>query len=106
MSMGETTQYFVVRKKAVPEVLLKVVEAKRLLESEKVMTIQDAVDAVGISRSSCPDFLFTILLFVSITSTTPLPTTPYPNTAMFTILSSILPYSLFRHLYSLANIFT
>ncbi|MBE5874721.1 MAG: ACT domain-containing protein [Lachnospiraceae bacterium] len=50
--MGETTQYFVVRKKAVPEVLLKVVEAKRLLESEKVMTIQDAVDAVGISRSS------------------------------------------------------
>ncbi len=52
MSMGETTQYFVVRKKAVPEVLLKVVEAKRLLESEKVMTIQDAVDAVGISRSS------------------------------------------------------
>ena len=52
MSMGETTQYFVVRKKAVPEVLLKVVEAKRLLESEKVMTIRDAVDAVGISRSS------------------------------------------------------
>ena len=40
------------RKKAVPEVLLKVVEAKRLLESEKVMTIQDAVDEVGISRSS------------------------------------------------------
>ena len=35
-----------------PEVLLKVVEAKKLLESEKVMTIQEAVDAVGISRSS------------------------------------------------------
>ena len=34
------------------EVLLKVVEAKRLLESEKVLTIQEAVDAVGISRSS------------------------------------------------------
>jgi chorismate mutase len=28
------------------------VEAKRLLESEKVLTIQEAVDAVGISRSS------------------------------------------------------
>ena len=27
-------------------------EAKRLLESEKVLTIQEAVDAVGISRSS------------------------------------------------------
>ncbi len=50
--MKEKSQYFVVRQKAVPEVLLKVVEAKRLLESEKVLTIQEAVDAVGISRSS------------------------------------------------------
>ena len=50
--MGEATKYFVVRQKAVPEVLLKVVEAKRLLESERVLTIQEAVDAVGISRSS------------------------------------------------------
>ena len=48
----ETTKYFVVKQKAIPEVLLKVVEAKRLLESEKVLTIQEAVDAVGISRSS------------------------------------------------------
>lgn len=50
--MGETTKYFVVKQKAIPKVLLKVVEAKRLLESEKVLTIQEAVDAVGISRSS------------------------------------------------------
>ena len=50
--MGETTKYFVVKQKAIPEVLLKVVEAKRLLESEKVLTIQEADDAVGISRSS------------------------------------------------------
>lgn len=50
--MKETAKYFVVRQKAVPEVLLKVVEAKRLLETEKAMTIQEAVDAVGISRSS------------------------------------------------------
>ncbi len=50
--MKETAKYFVVTQKAVPEVLLKVVEAKRLLESEKVLTIQEAVDAVGISRSS------------------------------------------------------
>lgn len=50
--MGEPAKYFVVKQKAVPEVLLKVVEAKRLLESEKVLTIQEAVDAVGISRSS------------------------------------------------------
>ncbi len=49
---GKDSGYYVVRKKAVPEVLLKVVEAKRLVESEKAPTIQEAVDAVGISRSS------------------------------------------------------
>ena len=40
------------REKAVPEVLLKVVEAKRLLDSGRTESVQDAVDAVGISRSS------------------------------------------------------
>lgn len=50
--MKENVKYYMVRQKAIPEVLLKVVEAKGLLESEKVETIQDAVDAVGISRSS------------------------------------------------------
>ena len=50
--MGEATKYFVVKQKAIPEVLLKVVEAKRLLESEKVLTVQEATDRVGISRSS------------------------------------------------------
>lgn len=48
----EDDKYFIVKKKAVPEVLLKVVEAKRLLESERVITIQEATDAVQISRSS------------------------------------------------------
>lgn len=45
-------KYFVVKQKALPEVLLKVVEAKRLIESEKVMTVQEATEAVDISRSS------------------------------------------------------
>lgn len=45
-------QYFIVKKKAIPEVLLKVVEAKRLLDSERVMTVQEATDSVQISRSS------------------------------------------------------
>lgn len=48
----EKTKYFVVKQKAVPEVLLKVVEAKKLLDSERAMTVQDATDQVGISRSS------------------------------------------------------
>ena len=50
--MARKTQYFVVREKAVPEVLLKVVEAKRLIETKKVDTVQEAADQVGISRSS------------------------------------------------------
>ncbi len=45
-------KYYIVKKKALPEVLLKVVEAKRLLDSERVYTIQEATDAVDISRSS------------------------------------------------------
>ena len=49
--MGDS-KYYVVKQKAVPEVLLKVVEAKRLLESEKAATVQEATDRVGISRSS------------------------------------------------------
>lgn len=48
----DESKYFIVKKKAVPEVLLKVVEAKRLLDSEKVITVQEAADRVGISRSS------------------------------------------------------
>lgn len=50
--MSESKKYYVIRQKAVPEVLLKVVEAKRLLDSEKVPTVQEAVEQVGISRSS------------------------------------------------------
>ena len=50
--MADNNRYFVVKQKAVPEVLLKVVEAKRLLESERASTVQEATDRVGISPSS------------------------------------------------------
>lgn len=50
--MAETAGYYVVKKRALPEVLLKVVEAKRLIDSEKVESVQEAVDRLGISRSS------------------------------------------------------
>lgn len=50
--MQKKSEYYVVKQKAVPEVLLKVVEAKKLLESGKAATIQDAVEKVDISRSS------------------------------------------------------
>ena len=50
--MQKKSEYYVVKQKAIPEVLLKVVEAKKLLESGKAATIQDAVERVDISRSS------------------------------------------------------
>ena len=50
--MSEKTTYFVLKEKAVPEVLRKVVEAKRLIESGRCISVQEATDRVGISRSS------------------------------------------------------
>ena len=43
---------YVVSESALPEVLLQVVEAKKLLEAKKVTTVGEAAEAVGISRSS------------------------------------------------------
>ena len=42
----DKTKYFVVKKKAIPEVLLKVVETKRLLATNRGMTIQEATDEI------------------------------------------------------------
>ena len=50
--IAEKKKYFVVRERAVPEVLLKVVQAKRLLDSGRAQTVQDAAEQTGISRSS------------------------------------------------------
>ncbi len=50
--MDTTSSYFVVKKKAVPEVLLKVLEAKRLLETGRAASVHEAAEQVGISRSS------------------------------------------------------
>lgn len=50
--MSASSNYFVVKKKAIPEVLLKVVEAKRILETERGTSVQEAIDRIGISRSS------------------------------------------------------
>ena len=52
MRMSEKDKYNLVKEKAVPDVLLKVVEAKRLLDSGKAITVQEAAEQLGISRSS------------------------------------------------------
>ena len=50
--MSEREEYYVLKKKAVPEVLLNVVEAKKLLESGRASGVQQATAMAGISRSS------------------------------------------------------
>ena len=52
MQEKDTSKYYVIKERAIPEVLLKVVMAKRLLESGKQKSVQEATEMVGISRSS------------------------------------------------------
>ena len=50
--MSEDTKYYVIKQKAVPEVLLKVVEVQKILDADPTKTVQEASTEVGISRSS------------------------------------------------------
>lgn len=50
--MGTQPQYFIVEASALPEVFLKVVEAKRLLDIGEAQTVNQAAQMVGISRSA------------------------------------------------------
>ena len=47
--MKENIKYYVVKQKALPEVLLKVAEANRLIENQNI-SIADATEKVGINR--------------------------------------------------------
>lgn len=61
--MTDEDKYYIVKKKAIPEVLQKVVEVKRLLESDKSMTVQEAIDRMKISRSSFYKYKDSIMPF-------------------------------------------
>lgn len=59
--MNDNSKFYIVDKKVLPEVFVKVVEVKKLVENSKAKTIQDAVNLVGISRSAFykyRDFVF------------------------------------------------
>ena len=60
----EKTKYYVIKEKAVPEVLLKVIEAKRLMDMQE-LTVQQATEKAGISRSSFYKYKDDILLFMT-----------------------------------------
>ncbi len=46
------SEFFLVKESALPEVLLKVVEAKQMLDRQQAMSVAEAAERVGISRSS------------------------------------------------------
>lgn len=48
----EDKNYYIVDKSVLPEIFIKVMEVKNLLESGKEKTVQEAVVKVGISRSA------------------------------------------------------
>lgn len=50
--MAMQPKYFVVEAQALPEVFLKVAEAKRMLETGEAETVNRATQVVGISRSA------------------------------------------------------
>lgn len=50
--MREDKNFFIVDKSVLPEIFIKVMEVKNLLESGKEKTVQEAVNKVGISRSA------------------------------------------------------
>ena len=50
--MAKTAKYYIVEASALPEVFLKVAEAKRLLQTGEASTVNDATQMTGISRSA------------------------------------------------------
>ena len=50
--MGAKPKYYIVEAAALPEVFLKVAEAKRLLSTGEAATVNDAAKLTGISRSA------------------------------------------------------
>lgn len=61
--MGNNPKYYIVAASALPEVFLKVAEAKRLLSTGKASTVNDATRATGISRSAFYKYRDAVLPF-------------------------------------------
>lgn len=61
--MENLPKYYIVEASALPEVFLKVAEAKRLLQAGEVSTVNDATRLTGISRSAFYKYRDTVLPF-------------------------------------------
>jgi chorismate mutase len=61
--MANIPKYYIIEASALPDVFLKVAEAKRLLETGEVTTVNEATRRTGISRSAFYKYRDTILPF-------------------------------------------
>ncbi len=61
--MSKNPKYFIVEASALPEVFLKVAEAKRLLSAGEVATVGEATQRTGISRSAFYKYRDAVLPF-------------------------------------------
>ena len=50
--MGKTIKYYIVAAEALPEIFVKVAEAKRMMQAGEAGTVGEATKLVGISRSA------------------------------------------------------
>lgn len=61
--MDKVAKYYIVEASALPEVFLKVAEAKRLLQTGEASTVNDATRITGISRSAFYKYRDAVLPF-------------------------------------------
>lgn len=61
--MQDDKLLYVVEKKVLPDVIIKVMQAKELLESGRADTVQEAVAKVGISRSAFYKYRYSVFPF-------------------------------------------
>lgn len=61
--MAESSDFYIVDKKVLPDVFEKVVSAKKIMSTNRNLTVQEAVKQVGLSRSAFykyRDYVFTL----------------------------------------------
>ena len=61
--MAKKPKYYIVEASALPEVFVKVAEAKRLLQTGQATTVNDATQMTGISRSAFYKYRDSVLPF-------------------------------------------
>ena len=66
--MAKNPKYYIVEASALPEVFLKVAEAKRLLSTGEVTTVNEATKLTGISRSAFYKYRDAVLPFQNMVS--------------------------------------